>query len=58
MRRILPEYGIEFRTINGKTQSGEPISASRVRKLLEEKKFHEIKNIVPDTTYQYLIKNY
>lgn len=58
MRRILPEHGIEFRTIKRKNQSGEPISASRVRKLLAEKKFHEIKNIVPDTTYQYLIKNY
>lgn len=37
MRRILPEHGIEFRTIKRKNQSGEPISASRVRKLLAEK---------------------
>ncbi len=58
MRKILPEHGIEFRTIKRKAESGEPISAFRVRKLLAEKKFHEINNIVPDTTYQYLIMNY
>ena len=58
MRRILPEHGIEFRIIKRKIQSGEPISASRVRKLLEEGEFDKIKEIVPATTYQYLIKNY
>lgn len=58
MRRILPEHGIEFRIIKRKIQSGEPISASRVRKLLEKGEFDKIKEIVPATTYQYLIKNY
>lgn len=58
MRRILPEYGIEFKTIKRKAKSDEPISASRVRKLLSEQKYDEIKCIIPETTYQYLIKKY
>ena len=36
MRRILPQYGIEFCEIKRKEESGAVISASRVRKLLEE----------------------
>lgn len=34
------------------------ISASMVRKALDEKNFEEIKNYVPKTTYDYLIKYY
>lgn len=58
MSKILPKYGVEFVVIPRKEYDGEAISASRVRKLLEEKDFERIKPIVPDTTYQYLVSNF
>lgn len=36
--------------------NGEDISASRVRKLFQEKNFDELKKIVVDTTYDYLVE--
>lgn len=55
MRRILPEYGIDLVIIPRKEMGGEPISASRVRALLDEKRFDEISVIVPETTLDYLV---
>jgi [citrate (pro-3S)-lyase] ligase len=55
MRRILPQYGMEFIEIPRKTAfSNTPISASYVRKLLKERKFDEIALIVPKVTLKYL----
>ena len=56
MKRILPTYGIEFEVIPRKTSDEEVISASRVRRLLEEKDFKKISSIVPATTLSYLKK--
>jgi [citrate (pro-3S)-lyase] ligase len=56
MRDILPRYGVEFVEIPRREEAGEPISASRVRKLLEAKDFDGIKRLVPDTTFEYLMK--
>jgi len=58
MRRILPDHGIEFVEIPRKEFNGEVISASRVRKLLDDKDFDEISKIVPETTLNYLIKKF
>lgn len=58
MHEILPNYNIEVREIKRKEFEGMPISASRVRKLLSEKSFDEIRNIVPDVTYRFLKENY
>lgn len=58
MRRILPQYEIEFCEIKRKEESGAVISASRVRKFLEEQNFDEIAKIVPKTTLEFLIDNY
>jgi [citrate (pro-3S)-lyase] ligase len=58
MKRILPQHGIEFCVIPRKEAEGVPISASRVRKLLEEKSFAEIAKIVPETTLAYLQEKY
>jgi [citrate (pro-3S)-lyase] ligase len=55
LARILPEYGIGFEEIPRKETCGAAISASRVRKLLEEKNFDEIAKLVPQTTLDYLI---
>lgn len=57
MRNTLPKYGFEFIEIPRKTvASGSDvvISASRVRKLLEEGNYAGVKEIVPETTYMYL----
>ncbi len=56
MRRVLPEYGIQFIEIPRKTQGDTAISASRVRALLAEKDFEGIKPLVPQTTYDYLME--
>lgn len=56
--KILPFNGIEFRVLKRKEQEGEPISASRVRKLLTEKRFEDIKKLVPETTFEYLKNKY
>lgn len=58
MKRILPRFGISFEVISRKESLGAPISASRVRALLAEKNFEEIKQIVPATTYEYLINRF
>ena len=54
MKEILPKYGVELREIPRKEVDGEAISASRVRKCLEEKNWDEIRKLVPETTYSFL----
>ena len=56
--RILPKYGIELREIPRKESDGKVISASRVRKCLEEGRWEEIKEIVPETTYDFLYEKF
>lgn len=60
MKEILPQYGMEFRAIPRKMDDAGVgvISASRVRKCLEAGKLEEIKQIVPKTTYDYLVERY
>lgn len=58
MKKILPKYGIEFVEIQRKLSEEEPISASRVRKKLQDRDFESIKKIVPKTTYDYLVKRF
>ena len=54
MHEILPKYGIEVIEIPRKDN----ISASRVRALLKEGKFAEIKELVPENVYEYLSGNF
>ncbi|MDR2635817.1 MAG: hypothetical protein LBC08_03180, partial [Campylobacteraceae bacterium] len=58
MRMILPRYNIDFEVIKRKESDSEPISASRVRKLLESKDFEAIAKIVPESTLGYLIEKF
>ncbi|GAK56612.1 citrate (Pro-3S)-lyase ligase [Candidatus Vecturithrix granuli] len=55
MKSILPAHGIEVIELERKQKDGEVISASRVRKFLCEGRLEEIRKIVPETTYRYLI---
>lgn len=60
MERLLPKHGVEFCQIPRKCLDGEPISASRVRKLLEEHGgvTEEIRQLVPPCTGDYLTQKY
>ena len=60
MAEILPQFGIEFIEIPRKATASdnEVISASRVRRLMKEEKWEEIRELVPETTYEYLIGKY
>lgn len=54
LRQYLPEKGIAFREISRLEQKQIPVSASGVRAALEAKDFAVLKELVPDTTYEYL----
>ncbi|MDR1713506.1 MAG: adenylyltransferase/cytidyltransferase family protein [Coriobacteriales bacterium] len=54
MERILPNYGIDFEVIARKQSDEEPISASRVRKLIKTQSWDEIAKLVPVVTLKYL----
>lgn len=56
MQERLPKYGVEFVEIPRKVLGDHVISATMVRKYLKDRNFAEIKKLVPDTTYQYLVK--
>ena len=55
MKNKLPKAGIKVVEIPRKeSQDGLVISASRVRKYLKEKDWERIRQLVPDSTYEYL----
>ena len=54
MKRILPGYGIELVEIPRKVCKGAYISASSVRKCLEENAMEQLKRLVPETTRRIL----
>ena len=54
MQIVLSQYGIEVIEIPRKELEGEAVSASRVRKLIEEGKEEEAKKLVPVTTWDVL----
>lgn len=60
MAEILPSHGIKFDVIPRKKDDEGlgVISASRVRKCLEEGNLEEIRQIVPQTTFDYLVERY
>ena len=59
MKKILPKYGIELIEINRMLQkNGDTvISASTVRKYMEEGNLAAIQDIVPISTYQYIVEH-
>lgn len=54
LKELLPLYGIELVEILRKEVSNIPVSASKVRHYLETKEWDKIKELVPDSAYQYL----
>lgn len=55
MHKVLGERGIEVIEIPRYEENGAAISASKVRKLMAEENYDEIRQIVPKTTYDFLI---
>jgi [citrate (pro-3S)-lyase] ligase len=54
LSEILPQHGIAVNIMERIAIEGEPVSASRVRKLISENKWDEIRKLVPESTYNYL----
>lgn len=50
----LANYGVELKEIERLEISGNPVSASEVRRLIKEGDAEKIKKIVPDTTFNFL----
>jgi [citrate (pro-3S)-lyase] ligase len=55
MQEILPKHGMELEVVQRMFNDGQPISASRVRELIREEKFDEVRKLVPETTFQFLL---
>ena len=60
MARLLPGFGVEFREMERVSAGEAPISASRVRRLLDEKGgvTEEVRALVPETTAEYLLDRF
>lgn len=53
--RVLPGYGVKVCLVEREKKDGEAISASRVRAYLSKGNWEEIRKIVPESTYHYLL---
>ena len=59
MKRILPEHGLEFVEIQRfSAGNGQVINATKVRELLKDKKTEELKEYVPQSTFDVLMEKY
>ncbi len=56
LKSTLPQYGIELCEIERLKFNQTPVSASLVRKYMEEKKIEEIKSLVPETSRNFIMK--
>ena len=56
LKANLPQKGVQVVEIPRLEQTGQPISASRVRALVEAGQWEQVQALVPQTTYDYLMK--
>lgn len=56
LKEALPSHGITLRELPRLEQRGSPVSASAVRKLLDDRDWEALKRLVPETTYSYLLQ--
>lgn len=54
MKKILPEYGIQIREIPRFSVDGDIVSASKVRKMLKDKEYDNVKKYISPITFEYL----
>ena len=57
LHQLLPQYGITLREIPRLESEQIPVSATTVRKLIEEKNIEGVRALVPESTFQYLKTN-
>lgn len=57
LHRLLPEYGVALYEIPRLEAEGAPVSATTVRKLIEEGNAEGLRTLVPESTFQYLVNN-
>lgn len=56
MSEELPKYGVRLRIISRREDAGNtPISASRVRAMLKDGKLESLRQLVPETTFAFLV---
>ena len=58
LRQLLPEYGVSLFEIPRLETNNTPVSATNVRKLIEEKDEEGIRALVPESTFRYLKDNH
>lgn len=54
LAEVLPKYGVELKLIERTSLGEAAISASSVRRLLGEDKMDEVKNLIPQSTFEFL----
>ena len=57
MKELLPTFGTEVVEISRREESGRPISASEVRRLIHAGRIEDTARIVPPSTYAFLLSN-
>lgn len=57
LEQLLPAYGISLCEISRLETENTPVSATNVRKLIEEKNAEGVRGLVPETTFRYLKDN-
>lgn len=57
LHQCLPEYGVSLREIPRLEANNIPVSATNVRKLIEEKNHEGVQALVPESTYRYLTEH-
>jgi [citrate (pro-3S)-lyase] ligase len=55
MQEFLPGHGVQVEVVPRKLHDGQAISASRVRELIRVNKIHELEELVPESTYRFLL---
>jgi [citrate (pro-3S)-lyase] ligase len=54
LKKVLPTYGVELHEVARKVFRDVPISASRVRDLLKQGDLQDLRNLLPDVTFEFL----
>lgn len=57
LTEILPSYGVEVKLVERIVMNGAAVSASRVRELIRSDGWEEIKKLVSESTYSFLLSN-
>jgi [citrate (pro-3S)-lyase] ligase len=55
MQDFLPKHGVEVESIPRLTHNGQAVSASEVRKLIRNGNITAVRELVPETTYRFLL---